>query len=244
MSRLLRLYPRAWRERYGAELASIVDARPLTLGDRFDLIRGALDAHVHPELVAHAPAPSQPIPLGHRLPGLLAIVGGLMWAGAFIAAGITGNDSWLQTIGVAFLAMMISLPGAYVSQIAARVGIGIATLVVAFAIGLALPWEAKAVPFLAILVLVGGGTLALATIRAGLGASERRMVVLLGFGLPAAALTAIVMGVGTIQVDQGRIPQAFIVAAYGLTWAAVGVVMLLRGTPTFPARAATTRVPS
>jgi hypothetical protein len=46
---LLRLYPRAWRERYGEELSAQLDAqRPLRIGVVADLVRGALDAHLHP----------------------------------------------------------------------------------------------------------------------------------------------------------------------------------------------------
>ena len=46
---LLRLYPRAWRERYGEELAAqLEEERPLRIGIVGDLLRGALDAHLHP----------------------------------------------------------------------------------------------------------------------------------------------------------------------------------------------------
>ena len=46
---LLRLYPRAWRERYGEELSAQLDTqRPLRIGVVTDLVRGALDAHLHP----------------------------------------------------------------------------------------------------------------------------------------------------------------------------------------------------
>ncbi|TAK02352.1 MAG: hypothetical protein EPO36_02440 [Chloroflexota bacterium] len=51
MSRLVRLYPRAWQARYGEELEALAAARPLGLGGAIDLVRGALDAHRHPELV-------------------------------------------------------------------------------------------------------------------------------------------------------------------------------------------------
>lgn len=50
MSRLVRLYPAAWRERYEAELRAALATRPLTRRDRLDLVRGALDARLHPEL--------------------------------------------------------------------------------------------------------------------------------------------------------------------------------------------------
>jgi hypothetical protein len=46
---LLRLYPRAWRERYGEELCAQLEAqRPLRIGVVADLVHGALDAHLHP----------------------------------------------------------------------------------------------------------------------------------------------------------------------------------------------------
>jgi len=46
---LLRLYPREWRERYGEELAALLEAqRPLRVAVIADLVRGAFDAHLHP----------------------------------------------------------------------------------------------------------------------------------------------------------------------------------------------------
>lgn len=51
MSLFIRLYPANWRRRYGAELAELIDAQPLTPQLAVDLIAGALDAHLHPELL-------------------------------------------------------------------------------------------------------------------------------------------------------------------------------------------------
>lgn len=45
---LIALYPAAWQRRYGDELASHLEAGGLSLRDRLDLVRGALDAHLHP----------------------------------------------------------------------------------------------------------------------------------------------------------------------------------------------------
>jgi hypothetical protein len=49
VNRLLRLYPRAWRDRYGDELAALVADLTAERDGRFrlalDLVRGALDAH-------------------------------------------------------------------------------------------------------------------------------------------------------------------------------------------------------
>lgn len=54
MNPLLRLYPASWRERYGDEMTEVLAARRVGLVAMLDLIRGALDAHRHPELVSAA----------------------------------------------------------------------------------------------------------------------------------------------------------------------------------------------
>jgi hypothetical protein len=63
---LLRLYPASWRSRYGAEMLDLLDERPPTWRDSIDLIRGALDAHLHP-------------PETSRLPAVAAILAGAAW---------------------------------------------------------------------------------------------------------------------------------------------------------------------
>jgi hypothetical protein len=49
---LLRLYPSHWRRRYEEEVGALVDAAPLSVGLVVDLLRGAFEAHIHPELGA------------------------------------------------------------------------------------------------------------------------------------------------------------------------------------------------
>jgi hypothetical protein len=80
-SRWLRLYPRAWRDRYEAELLALLEARPPDGGARFDLARGALDAHLHPL----TPPP---------VPVVAAVVAGVAWmvAGLASAAQPTAPD--------------------------------------------------------------------------------------------------------------------------------------------------------
>jgi hypothetical protein len=48
MKHLVRLYPKTWRIRYGAELATLVQRRRASFGEALDLVRGAVDAHLHP----------------------------------------------------------------------------------------------------------------------------------------------------------------------------------------------------
>ncbi len=73
--RLVRFYPRAWRARYEDEFLALLEALPGTRHDRVDLLRGALDAYLHP-------------PERSLLPGLGAVLGGGLWilAAAPIAA--------------------------------------------------------------------------------------------------------------------------------------------------------------
>ena len=48
MTWLLRLYPRPWRRRYGAEVAELLAARGFSLAVAIDLIAGAIDVRLHP----------------------------------------------------------------------------------------------------------------------------------------------------------------------------------------------------
>jgi len=96
MSRLVRLYPRAWQARYGTELEDLVAARPLGIGGSIDLVRGALDAHRHPELVdpeispaiADGPVSRQryaDLLLARRL-GTGAWIGAIAWVAGWLIA--------------------------------------------------------------------------------------------------------------------------------------------------------------
>jgi hypothetical protein len=82
MSRLIKLYPEAWRRRYGEEFAALLEERPPTIPERFDIVRGALDAHMHR---AASAALHTPIDRWWLVPlagwGLLAIAIALMASG-------------------------------------------------------------------------------------------------------------------------------------------------------------------
>ncbi len=63
---LVGLYPRAWRSRYGPEMAALLVERPPSWRDAVDLMRGAADAHLHPRTAS-------------RGPGLAAVLAGAAW---------------------------------------------------------------------------------------------------------------------------------------------------------------------
>ena len=48
---LVRLYPRAWRERYGAEMSAMLEQMRLTPAAIIDLVAGAIDARVAPHRI-------------------------------------------------------------------------------------------------------------------------------------------------------------------------------------------------
>lgn len=50
MSRLLSLYPRTWRDRYEDEFRSLIADRPPSRRERWDIVRGAIDARLHPQI--------------------------------------------------------------------------------------------------------------------------------------------------------------------------------------------------
>ena len=50
MKALLKLYPRRWLERYGVELEAFLDAMPWSPRLLFDLLKGAVDANLNPDL--------------------------------------------------------------------------------------------------------------------------------------------------------------------------------------------------
>ena len=59
MKWVLQLYPPRWRQRYGAELAELIASQPVSIGGTLDLLAGAIDAWIHPELIAPATSDSK-----------------------------------------------------------------------------------------------------------------------------------------------------------------------------------------
>jgi len=52
MTWLLKLYPREWRRRYGAEIEEVVASQPKSAQLVVDLLGGAIDAHLKPQAFA------------------------------------------------------------------------------------------------------------------------------------------------------------------------------------------------
>ena len=84
MTMLLNLYPRAWRERYEDEFVALLEARPPDAHDRIDIVRGAIDARLHPQ-PDPVGSPEAPVPIPYNGPwtarraGWVTFVGGLFY---------------------------------------------------------------------------------------------------------------------------------------------------------------------
>lgn len=93
MSRLVRLYPATWRARYEAEFVELLAARPPGPFEQLDVVRGALDAHLHPQ-VRHPEEVWSPSPVskdGHRLTrrlGFGALAGAALWIVAWVVSAL------------------------------------------------------------------------------------------------------------------------------------------------------------
>lgn len=93
MSRLLALYPRTWRSRYEEEFRALIDERPPTFVERFDIVRSAIDAHLHPQVSGSTetepepPVPDADLRVARRL-GLGAVAGVAAWVAAFTVASL------------------------------------------------------------------------------------------------------------------------------------------------------------
>jgi hypothetical protein len=225
MTRLVRLYPRPWRDRYEAELIDLLEQRPPSPGDAIDLIRGAVDAHIHPQA-------ERPMPWTHRLPGVVALTTGLMWVSAIVIA--SSVDDWSATgtlIGLALMTMFISLPGDYLATYGRRIGVGFGVLALAFLVVNVTPWPVAAFVYGFAIVIFLVGSLTLAAIRAGVGASARWRVVGGAIAVPIAAVPILLYLTGSVDGTVAR-PFVLFAAPYGIAWALIGLLMLVRGSQT------------
>jgi len=146
MNLLVRLYPQAWRERYGDELAALLEDRPPGPFDVADVALGALDAHLQLCGLGHRSEHRKGIPMSLRLAGSAAAVGGGLWTLFFVIAGASYANAaaeytlvWVSVMVFAGLALLAALAGLSASQFRDhRRSIWIAFLVPAIGIAIVL----------------------------------------------------------------------------------------------------------
>lgn len=206
---LVRLYPPAWRRRYGDEMLALLEVGPLRSRIRLDLLRGALDAWLHP------PAPS-------RVPAIAALTGGGLWT--VVAAAVVAQPvppSW-----PGYLAEIVVL------ALAAAALLLVATLGCALRVGDGGGQAMRAgsalttigfVAWLAVLAVTAVGqaepaTLAAAQTLAMVGATLVGIVLIRAGDWPVGALVV----VGSVAM---LVPWTPAWLVFGGAWTAIGVLL-------------------
>lgn len=204
MKLLLRLYPAAWRARYEQEFLAVLEERPLSPFDVFDITLGALDARLRPRSLAIDLAPRRTQPMNARIAGFAAIVGGALTIIALPVAWLLGD-----------------IPEEVATVVQIVIFLTVETALLVALIGLSaiqgrrrpvLTWSAVAVPITAVVVsLVGIAGMALrgdAPLVAGLSNWY-----LWSFGLLGLIVGSVLFAAATAIVGVFSRPAAFTLLA-------------------------------
>ena len=216
--RLLRLYPGAWRRRYGHELAILLEDRPPTARDRVDLVRGAIDAHLHP---------IEPL----RWPATAAAIAGVVWtAGAAYALGQPSPPDWPGYLIETLPLFAATVPLVWLAALGASTRLGTAdprglgAARVLLVLG-SLAWELLLIR--GIVTAWSGPELAIAASILAAGMILLGLVLLRGGDWPVSGL--LVMAGGCLLV-----PATWSGVAFGLVVTAIGVAQLRMPGPVTP----------
>lgn len=211
MTGLLRAYPRWWRERYRDEVEVLIEATPRRRGDRADILRGALDAWLHP------PVPS-------RIPAVAALVGGGLWT--VVAAGVLTQPAppdW---------------PG-YIVDVLGAALVSVAFLLVAL-VGIAIRgFDAVGRPMGLLVLVAGAGYLAwmfalvgsmFATVDGPTLAAAQTLAMVATTAIGVALLRIGDEWIGSLVLLAGvalLVPWAGAWLAFGAAWTAIGVGLVI-----------------
>ena len=213
---VLRLYPRAWRERYEAEVLAVLEQAHLGRRAQLDLVRGALDARLH---------------AGSHLPAAAALLSGGLWTIAGVAVvGQPVPPDWpgylvdvLPLTMAAVLAGLVAIVGCWAR--ASDAGGRLGTAGVLLALGGHVAWAASLV---AAMARLGYGAITMASQAAALvGCLLVGLVMVRTRDLPIGA--AILLSSALMLFGW---PMAWL--AFGLAWTVVGMLLLARPEPAAP----------
>jgi len=109
MSKLVRLFPWAWRERYGEEFEALLEETPMTVRAVGDVIRAAANARLR-WLLAPVDARLDVLAAGRlggasaqRAGAACAVGGGLLWALTFVVGSAVDWGRWGNDLGFLLL---------------------------------------------------------------------------------------------------------------------------------------------
>lgn len=216
---LIRLYPRAWRDRYEDEFLAVLEAVPRTRTVTVDVVRGALDAHLHP---------AEPSPA----PGLAAVIGGGLWLlGAAQIAALPIPPDWpgylidsLPLALLAVIALTVAVVGVWLRE-DGRGGVAgrrFGRLGVVLSVAGHLAW---AVALASALTGIGyGAHVAVASTAAGLGTIMVGLALAAAGDWPVAGL--ILVAPVLLLIPPWLVPSPATWMAFGAIWIGVGAIEL------------------
>ena len=232
---LLRLYPAQWRARYGDEFRELLESRPPNLRDRLDIVVGAIDARVNPQVRGAADREVR-VPGDGSIRALAGATGALLTIWGFI--GVMNmrpwnSADWQGDPALFSLAYVAGLLGAFT---------GLTTLVLIAlrydrAIGSSGALGALGAGIGLVLASFGGGALALVLLGVGVGPLawrlRGRMLDTATAVIYAGTTFAVIVGFLAFAAGGGQDTRILWgVAAYGPAWLLLG--LRLRA-PTAPA---------
>ncbi len=183
---LLRLYPAWWRERYGDEMAALLEARQPNRRAQLDLVRGAFDAHLR------SPEPGQ-------RPGR-AVAAALIAGAAWTIAGVASVGGPVPPDWPGYLES--TLPVAVVGAVA----------VLLAALGVArLAWSSNgpSLEFAVLAIVLGHVAWAAALVVAALGGPYGAVTAI---AQTSAAIATVAIGLVLLRSGAHPIGQAVVVA--------------------------------
>jgi len=220
MSRLVRLYPPAWRQRYGDEFIELIAQRRPSLVERVDIARGALDAWLNLQVAGPAPRAAPEAGSSGRLTAAVAIAGGGLWIGAglvLFAAPLNQALEYKESQGGAIIV------------VAAMV----VTALAAFAAARALPVSSRTARVASIAMLLGGLLTAMPwpVLMVGffgyiLATTVFGVIVALSRGQVVGGLLAVASLVLTSLNTEDE--RALLTIPIGAAWIAVGALVVRR----------------
>jgi hypothetical protein len=222
MSALLRLYPRSWRDRYEEEFLWLLEARPPTLRDRVDIVRGAVEARLDHGAPDRTRRPA-------RVAATSAIAAGSLWI-AWLVISIRALDS-LDPDPVRDLGRVLSM-FAGLAALASHVSLGVASLDRLRAWG-GVATSMAAVGFL--FSAFGGGAAALIALLGSIGlatAVAGRTVSTIVAALWLLATAGVFAAFAGLAWSGWTDPSVMYLAIpYGIVWILIGVTIAVRGVP-------------
>ena len=235
---IIGLYPKAWRERYGEEMETILEERASGPFELIDLLLGALDAHLHLRGLDDHSEHRKGVTMSLRTAGIAAIIGGAFWGLTWLLIAVNeifGNGDGdvplaFLTILISSAAILVALAGlsAYQARIHRRLtwasfllpAAGIALLMVGF-LGMGVADGMYTVGMVGVLGFMVGSML-FGTVTYVTGAMSRAAAALLTVGSGVQLVGMLVM----FGIADWNSPIQFLalagVAAGSVGWIALG----------------------